>query len=180
MGQVASRKGHASYQERAELVIAPDSRPCDSLSVVADLLPRYLALEQNGKAQGLAASADLSRVQGLSDQEMIDAIQALNRSTDAINKQTETLRQQQNAVSRLITASGKTGDARSDLEVKRLYEWESSRKALHTSVSPHFELIINSLLTCVSGRAPVPGHRLSHVRARPGNQGIWQRLGKCC
>lgn len=102
---------------------------------MANLSPRYLALEQNGKAESLAASRDMSRVQALSDQEIIDAIQELNRSTDAINKQTETLRQQQNAVSRLITASGKTGDARSDLEAKRLYEWESSRKALHTSVS---------------------------------------------
>lgn len=65
----------------------------------------------------------------------MDAIQELNRSTDAINKQTETLRQQQNALSRLIATSGKTGDARSDLEAKRLHEWQSSRKALQTSVS---------------------------------------------
>lgn len=118
--------------------MAPDSWSCDSLFVVANPSPRYLALEQNGKAESLAASADLSRVQSLSDQEIIDAIQELNRSTDAINKQTETLRQQQNAVSRLITASSKTGDARSDLEAKRLYQWESSRKALHTSVSALF------------------------------------------
>ncbi|KAL1877469.1 hypothetical protein Daus18300_002456 [Diaporthe australafricana] len=97
-------------------------------------LNSYLAIEQNGKADGLAASADLSSVQTLSDQEIIDAIDELNRSTDAINKQTETLRQQQNALSRLITSSGKAGDARSDLEVKRLYEWESSRKALQTDV----------------------------------------------
>lgn len=67
----------------------------------------------------------------------MDAIQELNRSTDAINKQTDTLRQQQNALSRLISTSGKTGDARSDLEAKRLYQWESNRKSLQTSVS-HF------------------------------------------
>ncbi|KAI3400630.1 hypothetical protein diail_2342 [Diaporthe ilicicola] len=97
-------------------------------------LNSYLAIEQNGKAESLAASADLSRVQAFSDQEIIDAIEELNRSTDAINKQTETLRQQQNALSRLITTSGKTGDARSDLEAKRLYQWESSRKALQTDV----------------------------------------------
>lgn len=98
-------------------------------------MSRYLAIERNGKAESLAASADLSSVQAFSDQEILDAIQDLNRSTDAINKQTETLRQQQSALSRLITASGKTSDARSNLEAKRLYEWESSRKALQTSVS---------------------------------------------
>ncbi|KAI7778519.1 hypothetical protein LA080_002027 [Diaporthe eres] len=97
-------------------------------------LNSYLALERNGRAENLAASADLSSVQPVSDQETLDAIQELNRSTDAINKQTETLRQQQNALSRLIATGGETGDARSDLEAKRLYEWESSRKALQTSV----------------------------------------------
>jgi seryl-tRNA synthetase len=105
-----------------------------SIRLTWGLGPRYLALERNGKAESLAASADLSIVQPLTDQELIDAIQELNRSTDAINKQTETLRQQQNAVSRLITASSKSGDARSSIEAKRLYQWESSRKALHTSV----------------------------------------------
>ncbi|KAG8165552.1 hypothetical protein KVR01_004104 [Diaporthe batatas] len=97
-------------------------------------LNSYLALQRSGKAESLAASADLSRVQPSNDQELLDAIGELNRSTDAINKQTETLRQQQNAVSRLIAASGKNGDARSDLEAKRLYEWESTRKALQTNV----------------------------------------------
>lgn len=122
--------------------MSPESWPCDYLAILADPVPRYLALEQSGKAESLAASADLSRVQPSSDQEILDAIQELDRSTDAINKQTETLRQQQNAVSRLITASGKTGDARSDLEAKRLYEWESRRKALQTNVSPKPDCII--------------------------------------
>ncbi|KAK2604654.1 hypothetical protein N8I77_007567 [Diaporthe amygdali] len=97
-------------------------------------LNSYLAIEQNGKAESLAASSDLSRVQAFSDQEIFDAIEELNRSTDAINKQTETLRQQQNALSRLITTKGKTGDARTDLETRRLHEWGRGRKALQTSV----------------------------------------------
>lgn len=135
MGQVTPRDGHAAHKKRAELVIVPEPRLCGCLIVPADLEPRYLALERNGRAENLAASADLSSVQPVSDQEILDAIQELNRSTDAINKQTDTLRQQQNALSRLIATGGKTGDARSDLEAKRLYEWESSRKALQTSVS---------------------------------------------
>lgn len=142
MGQVTPRDGHAAHEKRAELVIVPGSCLFDSLIVPADPQPRYLALERNGRAEHLAASADLSSVQPVSDQEITDAIQELNRSTDAVTKQTETLRQQQNALSRLITAGGKTGDARSDLEAKRLYEWESSRKALQTSVSQSIDKII--------------------------------------
>lgn len=89
----------------------------------------------------MAASTDLSTVQALSDQEMQDAIDELNRSTEAINQQTETLRQQQDALSRLVSSSSKVGDARSDLEVKRLHKWESDRKALNTAV----ELLTQSL-----------------------------------
>lgn len=151
MGQVTPRNRHAAHQERAEFVIAPETCRCDCPIVPADQKPRYLALERNGKAESLAASADLSSVQPVSDQEIMDAIQELNRSTDAINKQTDTLRQQQNALSRLISTSGKTGDARSDLEAKRLYQWESSRKALQTSVS-HSTDCCTLLITDSRGR----------------------------
>lgn len=37
-------------------------------------------------------------------------------------------------MSRLLSASGKFGDARSDLEVRRLHKWESDRKSLNTNV----------------------------------------------
>lgn len=76
----------------------------------------------------------MSTVQAFSDHEIQDAIDELSRSTDAINKQTDTLRQQQDALSRLISSSGKNGDARADLEVKRLHKWETDRKALNTAV----------------------------------------------
>lgn len=83
----------------------------------------------------------MSTVQAFSDQEIRDAIEELHRSTEVINKQTETLRQQQDALSRLLSTSGKFGDARSDLEIKRLHKWESDRKALNTTV----ELLSQSL-----------------------------------
>lgn len=76
----------------------------------------------------------MALVQALSDQEIQDAIDELSRSTDAINKQTEQLRQQQDALSRLIASSGKNGDARADLEVKRLHKWDTDRKSLNTAV----------------------------------------------
>lgn len=34
----------------------------------------------------------------------------------------------------MLSASGKNGDARADLEVRRLHKWESDRKALNTAV----------------------------------------------
>lgn len=98
-------------------------------------------IERNGKAEDLAASTDLTTTQALTDQGLKDAIDELNRSTEAINKQTETLRQQQDALSRLLTTTGKSGDARSDLEAKRLYKWETGRKALNTAVGAFYQSI---------------------------------------
>lgn len=98
-------------------------------------------MERNGKANSLAASSDLSQIQGISDQELQDAIFELNRSTEAINKQADALRQQQDALSRLVGSSGKNGDARAAMEVKQLHEWEMTRNALNTAI----ELLSQSL-----------------------------------
>lgn len=75
------------------------------------------------------------------DWEIQDAIDELNRSTEAINNQTGSLRQQQDALSRLIASSGKNGDVRANLEAKRTHKWESDQKALNTAV----ELLCQSL-----------------------------------
>lgn len=83
----------------------------------------------------------MSTVLTFGDEEIRNAIEELHRSTEAINKQTDILRQQQDALSRLLSTSGKFGDARSDLEVRRLQKWESDRKALNTTV----ELLSQSL-----------------------------------
>lgn len=116
---------------------------------------RYLAIERNGKADELAASANLSTTLALTDQELKDAIDELARSTEVINKQTETLRQQQDALSRLLTTSGKSRGARSDLEAKRLHKWDTDRKHLNTAVSPCYQGAPNglhwSLLTLRAG-----------------------------
>lgn len=98
------------------------------------MLRSYHSLQRVGKADSLAGTADLSKAQALGPWEIQDAIDELNRSTDAINKQTEAILQQQDALSRLLTCSSKTGDARSSLEMSRLHRWESDRKALDASV----------------------------------------------
>ncbi|ROV89537.1 hypothetical protein VSDG_08505 [Cytospora chrysosperma] len=110
------------------------SRLTPDTLLTKDELNSYLIIERNGKAGDLAATTDLTTTQAHTDQELKDAIDELNRSTEAINKQTETLRQQQDALSRLLMTAGKSGDARSDLEAKRLYKWETDRKGLNTAI----------------------------------------------
>ncbi|PSR81085.1 hypothetical protein BD289DRAFT_454963 [Coniella lustricola] len=99
-----------------------------------DELTSYHSLQRAGKVDSLTDTADLAKVQALSTREIQDAIDELDRSTDAINKQTETLVQQQDALSRLLTSSDRNGDARAGLEVTRLQKWESDRKGLDASV----------------------------------------------
>lgn len=116
----------------------PPELGCRRLSL-ADVKSSYLIIERNGKAGDLAATTDLTTTQAHTDQELKDAIDELNRSTEAINKQTETLRQQQDALSRLLMTAGKSGDARFDLEAKRLYKWETDRKGLNTAVGAIYQ-----------------------------------------
>lgn len=97
--------------------------------------------QRSGKTESLQSATDLSTVLALRDQDIQDAIHELTRSTEAISRQTDTLRQQQDALSRLIASSGKNGDVRASLEAKRTHKWESNQKALNTAV----ELLSQSL-----------------------------------
>lgn len=133
MDQVTAHYRDIAHQGGAQLVCALVIN--SSGLTLTDTEPRYLVLERNGKADELAASTDLSTTRALTDRELKDAIDELNRSTEAINKQTETLRQQQEAMLRLLTNTGKSKDARSHLEDKRLHKWETGRKTLDTAVS---------------------------------------------
>ncbi|CAN8097332.1 unnamed protein product [Discula destructiva] len=104
-------------------------------------LNSYRSVERNGKIDTLTEATDLPSTLAFSDQEMQDAIDSLHRSTEAINKHTETLRQQQDALSRLLSTTGKNGNARSDLEATRLQKRASDRRTLDTAV----ELLSRSL-----------------------------------
>jgi hypothetical protein len=98
-------------------------------------LVRFAALEKSGQGEKLAASADLAGVQEFSDQEIKDAIEELNRSTDAITKQTETLKQQQDALGKLLNANAKDREARVDLEALQTHRSDAERKAISLAVS---------------------------------------------
>ncbi len=78
---------------------------------------------KTGEAGKLAVE-DLSLVQGLNDQEIQIAIEELKRSTAAIEKQSESLRLQQNAMSVLLKNEKRTGQARSHTEKGQLRKWD--------------------------------------------------------
>lgn len=92
-------------------------------------------MEQSGRAEELTAAVDVGSVQAFDDQEIKNAILELDRSTDAINKQTETLQHQQDALTKLMKNTSKDVEARSILDLKRAQAAELDRKKLAHSVA---------------------------------------------
>lgn len=79
-------------------------------------------------------SSDLSVARAPSDQEFRSAIAELNRSTQAITRHTETLRQQQEALDRLVTGSHSSAQDRTALEAARARKWNAQRADLKSDV----------------------------------------------
>ncbi|KAK4223638.1 hypothetical protein QBC38DRAFT_44142 [Podospora fimiseda] len=99
-----------------------------------DELSQYVALEQSGITEKLASSAHLSTTQALSDHDIRDAIDQLNRSTQAITKQTETLKQQHEALDRLVSGDRRARQERAIFESEQKRKWDSRRLHLATQV----------------------------------------------
>ncbi|AEO55642.1 hypothetical protein MYCTH_2087011 [Thermothelomyces thermophilus ATCC 42464] len=112
----------------ATLHLTPDTL------LTANELSQYAALEQSGLADKLAKSSDLAATCLLSDQEIKDAIEELHRSTQAITRHTEALRQQQEALGRLVDSGRESLKERVTIEAERARAWQSERSdlALHT------------------------------------------------
>ncbi|KAG6008631.1 hypothetical protein E4U21_004271 [Claviceps maximensis] len=70
--------------------------------LTADELQIYMELDKSGRVDQLADSHDLAQVQAVTEDDLRLAIKQLGQSTENINKQTETLRQQRDALSRLV------------------------------------------------------------------------------
>lgn len=102
--------------------------------LTADELALYTALDRSGQVDVLADAHDLGEVQAVNEEDIRTAIEELNRSTATISKQTETLRQQQDALSRLVKKRGENEAQRRDLESTRLRQSESQRKKLAAEV----------------------------------------------
>lgn len=108
-------------------------------------------MEKSGKADQLGAAFDLTSaasVQICHDDEIRAAIQELGRSTDAIAKQTETLKHQQEALARLIKNESKDSQARASLDLKHSHvlglDLKSSVSAV-ADLSQQIELRVSEL-----------------------------------
>ena len=88
---------------------------------------------KSGEADRLAAQ-DLSMVEGLNDREIRDAIEELKRSTASIEKQTEALKLQQNAMSALVKNEQRTSQARAYSDQAQLRRWETERSQVGQQV----------------------------------------------
>ncbi|CAP68299.1 uncharacterized protein PODANS_7_3870 [Podospora anserina S mat+] len=99
-----------------------------------DEFAQYAALEKAGIVDKLASSSDLAAVQGLTDENVRDAIEQLDRSTQAITKQTETLKQQREALDRLVAADRQTRQERRVFESEQDRKYESQRRDLTLAV----------------------------------------------
>ncbi|VUC21980.1 unnamed protein product [Clonostachys rosea] len=106
-----------------------------------DEMSTYTTLDKTGQVDRLAALHDLAEVQAVSEDDIRAAIDELNRSTEAISKQTETLRQQQDAFSRLIKKASDSSARRETFEAER------QRKAIteHKYVSAEVEDLAQSV-----------------------------------
>ncbi|KAL7920973.1 hypothetical protein ACQKWADRAFT_297225 [Trichoderma austrokoningii] len=93
-----------------------------------DELAIYSALDRNGQVDILANLHDLSEVQGVTEDDIKVAIDELRRSTESITKQSETLRQQQDALSRLVRKRAENDTRRRDLDLDRQSKAESERQ----------------------------------------------------
>lgn len=82
----------------------------------------------------LVASRDLASVQGLSEREVVVSIEELGRSTREIERQTETLRMQRDALARLVGASERNEEARAKMELKRGSARDAERKRVASAV----------------------------------------------
>lgn len=88
----------------------------------------------------LAALHDLAEVPAVTEDDIRAAIEELKRSTDSISKQTETLRQQQDALSRLVKKSAETDARRQDFEYARQHISESERKRIAAEVGLNWSM----------------------------------------
>lgn len=85
---------------------------------------------------GGATSAALNppSIRGLSDKDIQTAIEELKRSTAAIEKQTDALRAQQNALSTLVKSNARSGQARSQTDKSQQRKWTVEKGQISAAV----------------------------------------------
>ncbi|KAF4119366.1 hypothetical protein GMORB2_4885 [Geosmithia morbida] len=124
--------------------------------VTPDEMALYTALDKSGEVDRLAELHDLAEVQAVTDDEIRTAIQELQRSTQAITKQTDSLKLQHDALARLVKKTADTDSRRRDLETSRQRRLATERK----HISAEVEDLSQSL-----------GFRISDIEQQTGDSG---------
>lgn len=106
---------------------------------------RYNELDNGGHVDNLAELHDLAEVQAIHQDDIKAAIQELNRATATINKQTETLRHQQDALSRLATKTADSHAQRQQLETASNRTAQTDKSRVTTEVSLTYYLCVKNL-----------------------------------
>lgn len=104
-------------------------------------------------------------VEGVTDREIRDAIEELKRSTASIEKQTEALRLQQNAMGALVKSEQRTVHARAHSDQEQLRRWEAERGQISREVSAFLLLEVFTGLIFAGGRI-VPESGISNFGSR--------------
>ena len=84
-------------------------------------------------------------VEGLNEREIRDAIEELKRSTASIEKQTEALRLQQNAMSALVKSERRTQQARANSDQEQVRRWEAERSRISQQVRYVWVMVIGMI-----------------------------------
>ncbi|KUJ19137.1 uncharacterized protein LY89DRAFT_716730 [Mollisia scopiformis] len=123
----ADKESQTAVQAWIEEYLSPETL------LTKDEAALYATLTKTGEADTLAAQ-DLSMIQGLSEEETHTAIEELKRSTAAIEKQTETLRLQQNAMSALVKTEKRAVQSRSQIEKAQTRKWDVERGQISAAI----------------------------------------------
>lgn len=113
------------------------SRDCpeQAYNVETDLLCfRYAQLSASGEYERLRASKDYAAVEAFDEQEMREAVRELERSTAAIQKQTEVLKLQHGAFAKLARENRRAVEARKVAVEGQQRRWESERAGVQAEV----------------------------------------------
>ncbi|KAK4098969.1 hypothetical protein N658DRAFT_202422 [Parathielavia hyrcaniae] len=121
---VAGSTKSADLKRWAAAHLTPDTL------LTVDEANQYAALEHAGLAERLAASSDLSAARVLSEREVKEAIEELTRSTQAIARHAETLKQQHQALDRLVDDNRKSKQERAALQESQARKWQAQRRDL--------------------------------------------------
>jgi hypothetical protein len=96
--------------------------------------PRYDALASSEQVGVLFASADAQYLPELDEKELRNAIDELQKSTASIEKHTQTLRKQQEAVASLLKSNRRSASSRASVNQAQHRIWDVEAKQLTTSV----------------------------------------------